>query len=298
MLLTAKFQNKTTYPKSQLLEENEINKNKFTLTDISSLLNTSRKVLWKKIIFEDNNFYLILNEAYSSLKLQMFKNENGYYTTSENLEKLKLFIKENEDFLDKHLPFKEGICEINTMRNNLYKNIKENKLKFIKNNSLFIIPLVISNSMLYLKKEDILEANKTNSSFKYYNKKSILSLLEKISYDKKLTKIISKNKFSSFSFELKFEDINIIITSENFNGQHFFSKRTIEAAYFFVNEVKRKTENLILLNKTKKEIKKFFSDCPYRLCSKEKKISVSLHKINNTFYYSIEDKEKIEKLFN
>jgi hypothetical protein len=184
------------------------------------------------------------------------------------------------------------------MRNNLYKNIKENKLKFIKNNSLFIIPLVISNSMLYLKKEDILEANKTNSSFKYYNKKSILSLLEKISYDKKLTKIISKNKFSSLSFELKFEDLNIIITSENFKGQHFFSNKTIEATYFFVHEVKRKTENLIPLNKTKKEIKKFLSDCPYRLCSKEKKISVSLYKINNTFYYSIEDKEKIEKLFN
>ena len=185
MLITAKTQQKNLKEKNELLENNKINKNEYTLTDLSLLLKTSRKTLWKKITSEENKFYLTLNEACSTLKLEMFKNDFGYYATQENIEKLKVFITENEDFLKKYIPFKEGINQITNMNNNLYKNIKDEKIKFIKNNSLFIIPVLTSNNSLYLKKEDIIEANKTNSSFKYYNKNSIISLLEKINYTKK-----------------------------------------------------------------------------------------------------------------
>lgn len=298
MLITAKVQSNIQKEKNELLENNKINKNEYTLTDISLLLNTSRKLLWKKITKEENNFYLVLNESYSTLKLQMFKNDFGYYTTQENIEKLKLFITENEDFLKEYIPFKEGINQITNMNNNLYKNIKDEKIKFIKNNFLFIIPVLTSNNSLYLKKEDLLEANKTNSYFKYYNKKSILSLLEKIDYAKYLNKEITKNKYTSITLNLTFNDLTINISSENFKSQHFFSIKDIEKTYFFVNKIKEKLQNLIKLNKTKREMKKYFFDSPYRLCSKEKKIFVKLEKINNTFYYNVEDKEKIKELFN
>lgn len=298
MLITAKVQSNIQKEKNELLENNKINKNEYTLTDISLLLNTSRKLLWKKITKEENNFYLVLNESYSTLKLQMFKNDFGYYTTQENIEKLKLFITENEDFLKEYIPFKEGINQITNMNNNLYKNIKDEKIKFIKNNSLFIIPVLTSNNSLYLKKEDIIEANKTNSYFKYYNKKSIISLLEKIDYTKYLNKEITKNKYTSITLNLTFNDLTINISSENFKSQHFFSIKDIEKTYFFVNKIKEKLQNLIKLNKTKREMKKYFFDSPYRLCSKEKKIFVKLEKINNTFYYNVEDKEKIKELFN
>jgi hypothetical protein len=298
MLITAKVQSNIQKEKNELLENNKINKNEYTLTDLSLLLNTSRKLLWKKITKEENNFYLTLNEAYSTLKFEMFKNDFGYYTTQENIEKLKLFITENEDFLSTHISFKEGINQITNMNNNFYKNIKDDKIKFIKNNSLFIVPVLTSNNSLYLKKEDITEANKTNSSFKYYNKKSILSLLEKIDYAKYLNKEISKNKYAPIKLNLTFNDFTINISSENYNGQHFFSIKEIEKTYFFVNKVKEKLQNLIKLNKTKKQMKKYFFDSPYRLCSKEKKISVKLEKINDNFYYNMEDKEKIKELFN
>ena len=298
MLITAKVQSNIQKEKNELLENNKINKNEYTLTDLSLLLNTSRKLLWKKITSEENKFYLNLNEAYSTLKLEMFKNDFGYYTTQENIEKLKQFITENEDFLSTHISFKEGINQITNMNNNFYKNIKDDKIKFIKNNSLFIVPVLTSNNSLYLKKEDITEANKTNSSFKYYNKKSILSLLEKIDYAKYLNKEISKNKYAPIKLNLTFNDFTINISSENYNGQHFFSIKEIEKTYFFVNKVKEKLQNLIKLNKTKKQMKKYFFDSPYRLCSKEKKISVKLEKINDNFYYNMEDKEKIKELFN
>jgi len=298
MLITAKVQSNIQKEKNELLENNKLNKNEYTLTDLSLLLNTSRKLLWKKITKEENNFYLTLNEAYSTLKFEMFKNDFGYYTTQENIEKLKLFITENEDFLSTHISFKEGINQITNMNNNFYKNIKDDKIKFIKNNSLFIVPVLTSNNSLYLKKEDITEANKTNSSFKYYNKKSILSLLEKIDYAKYLNKEISKNKYAPIKLNLTFNDFTINISSENYNGQHFFSIKEIEKTYFFVNKVKEKLQNLIKLNKTKKQMKKYFFDSPYRLCSKEKKISVKLEKINDNFYYNMEDKEKIKELFN
>lgn len=298
MLITAKVQSNIQKEKNELLENNKINKNEYTLTDLSLLLNTSRKLLWKKITKEENNFYLTLNEAYSTLKLEMFKNDFGYYTTQENIEKLKQFITENEDFLSTHISFKEGINQITNMNNNFYKNIKDDKIKFIKNNSLFIIPVLTSNNSFYLKKEDIIEANKTNSSFKYYNKKSILSLLEKIDYTKYLNKEITKNKYAPITLNLTFNDLTITIYSKNFNGQHFFSIKDIEKTYFFVNKVKEKLDNLIPLNKTKKQMKKYFFDSPYRLCSKEKKIFVKLEKINDKFYYNVEDKEKIKELFN
>jgi len=298
MLITAKTQQKNLKEKNELLENNKINKNEYTLTDLSLLLKTSRKTLWKKITSEENKFYLTLNEACSTLKLEMFKNDFGYYATQENIEKLKVFITENEDFLKKYIPFKEGINQITNMNNNLYKNIKDEKIKFIKNNSLFIIPVLTSNNSLYLKKEDIIEANKTNSSFKYYNKKSIISLLEKIDYTKYLNKEITKNKYTPITLNLTFNDLTINISSKNFNGQHFFSIKDIEKTYFFVNKVKEKLQNLIPLNKTKKQMKKYLFDSPYRLCSKEKKIYVKLEKINDIFYYNKEDEEKILKLFN
>ena len=102
----------------------------------------------------------------------------------------------------------------------------------------------------------------------------------------------------SFNLILTFNDLTINITSENFKCQHFFSIKDIEKTYFFVNKVKEKLQNLIPLNKTKKQMKKYLFDSPYRLCSKEKKIYVKLEKINDIFYYNKEDEEKILKLFN
>ncbi len=299
MLITAKFENKVQSIHINKISDNKkINKNKNTLTDISLLLNTSRKLLWKKITKEENHFYLILNEAYSTLKFEMFKNDFGYYTTQENIEKLKNFITENQNFLKEYVPFKEGINQITEFKQTLYKGIKDEKIKFIKNKTLFIIPIYEFNSKFYLKKEELTEAKKTKNEYKFYYKTHFLSLFEKINYLNKVNKLLSKNKFCSCSLEIIFDELKLPIKSENFNGQHFFSNKDLECAYYFVNEVKRKTENLLQLNKTKRQMKKYFFDSPFRLSSREKKICVKLQKINDKFYYNVEDKEKIKELFN